>query len=587
MAFKFKAKEILGATGTFSERLTVSGVSVLTGININTGSFVTTGQTGSFLTTSSNVVYATGNQTISGIKTFSNQTNVSGIKFNILSGSAIPPTFQEGFTWYDDDSKSLSYYNDDQIQVRVGQEQLVRGTNSLSTTLTKGQVVYITGAGGLDKFPGFQLSIASTEMGSARTIGVVANDIGVNEKGYVISFGRLEGIDTTAYNVGDTLYLSSAVSGGFTGVKPQAPIHMVRVGTVLKQGNSANGVIFVTVQNGFELDELHDVRITNPQNSEAILWNSTSGVWTNRQINTGDISGASNFITTSQTGVFVTTGQTGAFASAANLASTGSNLQTQITSLSGTLTDNYVTINTNQTIIANKTFSAQSFIVKDSPSETNVFDFVADDYFYLRSFGGIAEIGFNSPVGSYVTGFQNIYATNIYENGYSVITTNDTGRFNTLNVTGLDLSGKIFISGINGTTVTTNGQTILISSSGGSSSPSSSGTTLPIIFKTVNLTSGLDNSFIQFPSNFGSVPTVLANIINDIGDPFLGFNISGISISGFNLSTSTQIPNNNYKLSYLATTGDGFLTVGTTTGALYGQMLVQVLVYLAELMVTF
>lgn len=104
MAFKFKAKEFLGATGTFSEKLTISGVSVLTGINIDTGSFVTTGQTGafittgqtgafvttgqtgifvttgqtgSFLTTSSNVVYATGNQTISGVKTFNDQTNFS------------------------------------------------------------------------------------------------------------------------------------------------------------------------------------------------------------------------------------------------------------------------------------------------------------------------------------------------------------------------------------------------------------------------------------------------------------------------------------------------------------------------------
>lgn len=66
MAFKFKAKEFLGATGTFSKSLTISGVSVLTG------------DPSSFLTTSSNVVYTTGNQTVSGLKTFANNLEVSG-----------------------------------------------------------------------------------------------------------------------------------------------------------------------------------------------------------------------------------------------------------------------------------------------------------------------------------------------------------------------------------------------------------------------------------------------------------------------------------------------------------------------------
>lgn len=66
MAFKFKAKEILGVTGTFSKSLTISGVSVLTG------------DTSSFLTSSSNVVYTTGNQTVSGLKTFANNLEVSG-----------------------------------------------------------------------------------------------------------------------------------------------------------------------------------------------------------------------------------------------------------------------------------------------------------------------------------------------------------------------------------------------------------------------------------------------------------------------------------------------------------------------------
>jgi hypothetical protein len=70
---------------------------------------------------------------------------------------------------------------------------------------------------------------------------------------------------------------------------------MVTVGTVIR-ANANNGVIFVNVQNGFEIEELHDVRVVNKQNNQAILYNSSSGLWENRVINTGDISGLYDFI---------------------------------------------------------------------------------------------------------------------------------------------------------------------------------------------------------------------------------------------------------------------------------------------------
>ena len=275
---------------------------------------------------SQNIVYNTGNQTISGIKDFDNQINVSGIKFDVLAGGQIPPSYQDGLLWYDDDAKGLKFYNDITTPLTIGQEEIVRGTNNLGFTLNKGQVVYITGAGGGSKFPGFQLSIASGEAGSAKTLGLISENILDNNKGYAISFGRLEGIDTSNYDVGQTLYLSWETSGAFTGVKPKAPNHMVRVGTVLRKGNAANGVIFVSVQNGFELDELHDVRINNPQNKDGIVYNSQSGLWLNQPIalndevvhRTGDESivgikhfGTSSIITINAGGEYILTASSG------------------------------------------------------------------------------------------------------------------------------------------------------------------------------------------------------------------------------------------------------------------------------------
>jgi hypothetical protein len=68
----------------------------------------------------------------------------------------------------------------------------------------------------------------------------------------------------------------------------------------------------------------------------SVYISGTNGIIVSGNFNTG------SFVTTGQTGNFVTTSQTGVFATSANLISTGSNLQGQISSLSGTLTGNYV-----------------------------------------------------------------------------------------------------------------------------------------------------------------------------------------------------------------------------------------------------
>jgi hypothetical protein len=75
------------------------------------------------------------------------------------------------------------------------------------------------------------------------------------------------------------------VPGGFTATKPQAPYHSVFVG-VVERANAGNGLIYVKPQNGVELDELHDVRITSLANNEIIRYNSSLGYWENKSITT-------------------------------------------------------------------------------------------------------------------------------------------------------------------------------------------------------------------------------------------------------------------------------------------------------------
>jgi hypothetical protein len=60
---------------------------------------------------------------------------------------------------------------------------------------------------------------------------------------------------------------------------------MVFVGIVTRAQQNT-GSIFVKVQNGFEIGELHDVAITSPVNGSAILFNSTTGLWEDVDIST-------------------------------------------------------------------------------------------------------------------------------------------------------------------------------------------------------------------------------------------------------------------------------------------------------------
>jgi hypothetical protein len=156
--------------------------------------------------------------------------------------------------------------------------------------MTKGQAVYINGAQG--DHPTIQLAIANGESSSSKTLGLLQQNLSDNEFGYVTVEGLLEGINTNSATVaGDTIWLSPTVSGGVvygTSNKPSAPNHMVFIGYVLRK-QSNNGKVYIKVQNGFELEELHNVAISGVSNNQALIYNSASGLWLNKTLDSSYI----------------------------------------------------------------------------------------------------------------------------------------------------------------------------------------------------------------------------------------------------------------------------------------------------------
>lgn len=155
-------------------------------------------------------------------------------------------------------------------------KQLVN--NRTGSTLTKGQAVYINGAQG--NRVTVTLAKADAEMTSSKTFGLVEEDIANNQSGYILTEGSLRGVDTSSYAGGSALWLSKDFAGGWSTTKPVAPNHLVLIGFV-ERSHAVNGSIFVKVQNGFELEELHNVKITSPTDGQFLKYQASTGLWIN------------------------------------------------------------------------------------------------------------------------------------------------------------------------------------------------------------------------------------------------------------------------------------------------------------------
>jgi hypothetical protein len=147
--------------------------------------------------------------------------------------------------------------------------------NAESNTLTTGTCVYLFGATG--DHATVKRADNDSDATSSKTVGVIGANIAASENGPVITRGYIDGIDlSTGYTAGDVLWLGE--DGAFTKTKPSAPEHLVFIGVVVRATN--NGIIYVATQNGYEIDELHDVSITTPASGQILEYNGS--LWVNR-----------------------------------------------------------------------------------------------------------------------------------------------------------------------------------------------------------------------------------------------------------------------------------------------------------------
>lgn len=212
---------------------------------------------------------------------------------------------EKALTWNNTDGTLNLGLKGGNVTLQIGQEEVALVVNKSGIDLLEAdfKVVKVLGAQGQRLSVG--LAQADSDINSATTLGVVTETILNNAEGFITTVGMVNNINATGaksfggletWNDGDVLYLDPVNAGYMTNVKPITPAHLITIGYVVNA--ASNGKIYVKIDNGYELDELHDVKITTPTADQLLAYSASEGFWKNV-----DLSQISDSVTTASPGI--------------------------------------------------------------------------------------------------------------------------------------------------------------------------------------------------------------------------------------------------------------------------------------------
>lgn len=266
-------------TGNTGKYLTTDG-SVLSWATITAGVSSFNTRTGAITLTSSDVTTALGYTPVTNARTLT----INGTTYDLTANRSwtIVGSMPSGGTAGQILSKiDATDYNTQWIDNFAEQ---VKHDVKLGATLAKGKAVYVSGSDGTNMV----VSAASnaSESTSSKVIGLLETGGVTNDFVKVVTEGLVAGLDTSTATAGDPVWLGTSGNLIFgLANKPVAPAHLVYIGVVTRV-QSNNGEIFVNVQNGFEIEELHNVLFTSKADKDLMYYDNATSLWKNAQLTT-------------------------------------------------------------------------------------------------------------------------------------------------------------------------------------------------------------------------------------------------------------------------------------------------------------
>lgn len=271
---------------TFTEDQTISGnltvqdvsASTVSGSRVDFVSGSIDALSGSFVSYTSGSVDVLSGSRLDYVSGDIASASVDRLQFD--TSASVTPNMGE-LVW-NDTAQTVDVNLNDEVTLQVGQESLVRARNNTGNTIPNGSVVYVTGA--LGNRPTIGLACANNGAACAEKIlGLTTQDINDNADGFVTTQGTVRELNTSVDGdgvtllAGDALY-ASVTPGEWVKTPPSSPDRQVLLGYVTRV-NPAEGQVFVRVDNGRTLEELHDVETSAPADGDVIVYDSSQSVW--------------------------------------------------------------------------------------------------------------------------------------------------------------------------------------------------------------------------------------------------------------------------------------------------------------------
>lgn len=189
----------------------------------------------------------------------------------------VAPTLPGEFGWNADEA-TVDLALSGGIINHLGQSIQLLCRNDAGVTIPKGKAVMFSGTVGNSGRIKIKPMVADSTYPGYVFLGVTCQSIGVGEDGYVTTFGKIKGVNTSTYADGNILWCDPANPGGFTATEPSAPNLKLPVAAVIHAAN--NGTIMVRWDTGSRLADLHDVDANGSVvDGDLLSYNGTTERW--------------------------------------------------------------------------------------------------------------------------------------------------------------------------------------------------------------------------------------------------------------------------------------------------------------------
>lgn len=172
-------------------------------------------------------------------------TGITNVDYMLFDTMHSDTSNTAGTLAWNTSDKTLNLHHPGGVTQQIGQETYGYVRNGTANTIPNGTAVQFSGAQ-MDGEARLLIApmLANGTYPSLYGFGITTQDIAPGEDGFVTVWGKVRQLNTSAWNVGDILYVSPTVAGGLTNVKPTAPNNVIPIAAVLAKSTS-NGEIFV------------------------------------------------------------------------------------------------------------------------------------------------------------------------------------------------------------------------------------------------------------------------------------------------------------------------------------------------------